>query len=74
MSSAYTAWVIYRAPEGYAPAFCARHFLLTLSGIMEIEPPKKSDDLDELRAQMPKDSVPQPRGENDPALIVETWI
>ncbi|KKL69899.1 hypothetical protein LCGC14_2110360, partial [marine sediment metagenome] len=50
MSMAYTAWVIYRAPDGYAPAFCARHFLLTLSGIMEIEPPKKSDDLDELRA------------------------
>ncbi len=74
MSNARTAWVIYRAPKGYTPAFCARHYLLTGTGIMEIEPPKKSDDLDELRAQMPDGSVPQARTKNDPPLIVETWI
>ena len=74
MSTALTAWVIYRAPKGYAPAYCARHYLLTATAIQEIEEPRRGDSLESLRAQMPNESRLQRRHENDPPLIVETWI
>lgn len=72
--SSSTAWVIYRAPPGYAPAFIARRYLYATGEILEIDTPKVSDDLDELRSWMPDGTAPVERMDGDAEFLLETWI
>ncbi len=69
-----TAWVIYRAPPGYAPGFIARRYLYAAGEIVEIDTPKVGDDLDELRARMPEGSMVVSRNACDAELVLETWL